>query len=111
MSRSAAVTLPFGGDDRRFRLRIGEWEELERLCGDVGPPVIMRRLSLGEWKQADVRETIRLGLIGGGMPEVQALGLVRRYLDELPIGDHVTTAQAIVAAGIVGCPDEPVGES
>lgn len=110
MSRSARVTLAWADGEHEFRLPIGRLRELQEIC-DAGPPVILQRLSASQWKFEDVRETLRLGLIGGGMEPGKALLLVQRYVDERPLIENVKPAQAVMLAAIVGVEDEKVGEA
>jgi len=103
------VEAPFGDGVQRFRLTIGGAEELEEKC-DAGLVVIARRLASGDWKLRDVRETIRIGLIGGGMDATRALVLIDRYasdnLDRLRI-----LALSILSPVLFGVPDDPPGKS
>lgn len=117
MSRSARIDLTWAdgaGEHEdgkyRFRLPITQLEELQEKC-DAGPPTIFQRLCSASWMVRDVRETIRLGLIGGGMSPAKALGLVQRYVDDRPLGENAPTAQAILLAAIIGVEDEPVGKT
>lgn len=110
MSRNASVTLDWADGTYRFRLSIMQLEELQEQC-DAGPPIIMRRLAQDEWRVRDIRETIRLGLIGGGMKATDALQLVRRYVDNAPLAENLLTAQAVMAAAIVGVSDEQLKNS
>ncbi len=103
------VEAPFGDGVQRFRLTIGGAEELEEKC-DAGLVVIARRLASGEWKVRDVRETIRIGLVGGGMDATRALVLIERYasdnLDRLRM-----LALSILSPVLFGVPDDPPGKS
>lgn len=114
MSRTSKVTLAWGGEtEMTFRLRIGELVELQEKC-DAGPAFIAERLATNKWRLSDIRETIRLGLIGGGQTDTQALNLVKRYVDDLdrnPLQLNVNIAFAIVTAVLVGVEDEPLGKS
>lgn len=117
MSRSGKLELAWGdgagagGDGHYpFRLAISQLEELQEKC-DAGPQQIMRRLSDGTWRTYDVRETIRLGLIGGGLEPAKALSLTKRYVDERPLAENVMTAQLVIMAAVVGVPDEPLGKT
>lgn len=109
-NRNGVVELDFGDGTHRFRLPIGQLEELQEKTG-VGPFKLLQRLLNGEWHVADVREPIRLGLIGGGMEPLAALTLVRRYIDDrhdwLP---QSITARLIVMAAISGAPEEEPGK-
>lgn len=105
MSRLAQVTVTWADDDYTFRLPIKQLIELQELC-DAGPSFIMARLQQGAWTVQDVRETIRLGLIGGGMEPTQALKLVRSYVDDQPLLQNAIVAEAVISAAIVGVEEE-----
>lgn len=109
-NRNAAVDLDFGDGPHRFRLAMGELEELQEKTG-VGPFALMHRLISGDWKVADVREPLRLGLVGGGMKPEEALQLVRRYVDRRDAWIHYAgVAKLIVMAAISGAPEELPGK-
>lgn len=99
-----AVDRPFAGRTRRFQLRIGEIGELERLCG-AGIGAIQLRLAGHQFRFADIREAVRLGLEGGGASEPEATGLVMRYVDRAPIAEHIQLAADILSACIAGVPE------
>lgn len=111
MSRSARYVGAFGDGKHDFQLRIGELEELQELT-DAGPEEVFHRISEGRWRVADIRETLRLGLKGAGMEPIKARALVDRYADTGQLADHKVLATAIIAAALVGAPDEddPSGE-
>jgi hypothetical protein len=75
--------------------------ELEEKCG-VGFAEIYQRLVQGKWYFNDIRETLRLGLIGGGLPPDRALALINRYVDGEPMAQNVLPAQAVIMAALVG---------
>lgn len=125
MSRDGSISLPFGTEERRFRLGIGQWREVQEAC-DAGPPEILSRLRplfaalrqgltveqamdhglLGRWRIDDLRAPILHGLIGGGMREEMAGILVRKVFDPRPAMEFVDIAYQIVLAGMVGADDE-----
>lgn len=105
MSRDASIDLTWADGDYRFRLAWGQLIELQEKC-DAGPFVILNRLQAGTWRVQDISNVIRLGLIGGGMKPVDALKLVRTYVEERPPMENVLTAQAILSAGVAGAPEE-----
>ncbi|MCX5478450.1 gene transfer agent family protein [Kaistia geumhonensis] len=109
MSRSGAIEIAWNGGTHSFRLAIRQWVELQEECG-IGPPELLSRLGGSRWRVQDVRQPIRLGLVGGGMKPADANILVARYVDERPLIEAVPVAQAIVLASLVGVPDEPVGK-
>ena len=92
----------FGDGTYRFRLcGIKEWTELE---AKVGHPLFMiyRRLATRECGAADIYETIRFALIGGGMKPADALTLCRRYVGERPLAETLPLALRIIGTVIVG---------
>lgn len=109
MSRAAEVNLLWGGEERLFRLPIGRIRAIQEKC-DAGLPELLRRYITQAWMIDDVREVILQGLIGGGLDNQTATKAVLAYFDDTPIQPHVTVAQAIVAAAIVGVDDEDLGE-
>lgn len=103
------VEVAWGDGDHVFKLNLGLIRELQDKC-KAGPAEIAERLSTGRWRIDDIREPIRLGLIGGGMKPVDALALVKRYVDERPLAENVLTAQAVIMAVLYGVPGDPVGK-
>jgi hypothetical protein len=95
------VYEPFAGRRRKFQLRLGEIEELETLCR-AGIGEIMVRLANHTFRLADVRETVRLGLQGGGLSEPEATALVMRHVDDTPVADHLQLAANILSAAVAG---------
>lgn len=109
MSRDGSIELEFGDGTHKFRLPWGELVNLQEAC-DAGPYVILSRLQDGTWRLADIRETIRYGLIGGGLEPSAALKLVREYVEQRPPVESVIYAQVVLSAALMGAPEEPVGE-
>lgn len=94
---STAVYRSLGGRDRKFELRLGEIRELERLC-ESGIAAIYARVALLQFKADDLRETIRLGLIGGGAAQPEAEAIVRFSIDGRPLNEWVQLAADILKA-------------
>lgn len=111
MSRSARITAPFGDGTYTFRLDIGGLEELQEKVG-AGPEQIYADIASGQWRVAHLRETIRIGLVRGGMDPMRALAIVSRYAAEGYLADLKPLALNIIAAALVGAPEEdkPSGE-
>lgn len=109
MSRDASITIDWGDGTHHFRLAWGQMVKLQEEC-DAGPYVILQRLYGGTWKMQDISNVIRWGLIGGGLEPVQALKLVRAYVESRPPVENLLTAQAVLSAGCVGAPDEDAGK-
>lgn len=110
MSRESRITLQWADGDYDFRLSLAQLEELDEKLA-VGPLALYRRLVDGTWRVLDVREVIRIGLIGGGQKPQDATRLVRRYVDaEADWIEHARIAAAIVGAIFVGWEHEPLGK-
>ena len=111
MSRSAKVRLPFGDGAHDFALNIGQLEELQEKC-DAGPEEIFDRISSGKWRISDIREPLRLGLVGAGMDPIKAAILVDRYAGPGSLAMWKDPAQRVILGALVGAPDEdaPAGE-
>lgn len=110
MSGDGSINLAWGDGEYRFRLGIGELRELQTTC-DAGPFQVYQRLAAGTWRIDDVREPIRLGLIGGGMDATRALGKIGRYLVPAQFLPNVVAAQRIMLAALFGDPDDILGKA
>ncbi len=100
MSRHAAIDQDFGDGTYCFRLGLSELEELERKR-NLSIFEIVERLRLRTSRVSDMSEVLRLGLIGGGMSPVNAMALVRRYVDERPLDENRDVAYAVGLAGVM----------
>ncbi len=113
MSRSGKVRAPWAGERRDFKLGIDQLDELDDLC-KVGPGHLLSLVSAigGNWKARQLREVLRLGLIGGGMAPPAAMLLVERYFDQekTPLSDSLSTVQLVLMACVVGSEDDEPGE-
>lgn len=108
--RDARIELDWADDTYSFRLGWGELAALQEEC-DAGPYFILGRLQDGSWKLSDISSVIRLGLRGGGSSPADALKLVRLHVEARPPLENLLHAKAILVAGLMGAPDEPVGEN
>ncbi len=108
MSRDASIG-PLSWADGRYSFAL-KWGELELLQAktDCGPQALLDRLAGKHWRVGDISHTIRLGLIGGGLEPSKALKLVEDYVEKRPPLENVSLAYAILAAGVMGAPDEPL---
>lgn len=107
MNNQGEITTKWADGTYTFRLTVAGILELEEKC-DAPFAVIFDRLSAGKFKLRDVTETIRIGLIGGGMPAAKALPLVERY--GLPLVENAPIARLIVGAVMFGFEASPLGE-
>src|SRR5215467_10437319 len=102
MASNGEITLQWGDGEHKFNIaKLRCVLELEEKC-DCGVAEIVGRLRDGRWKINDMRETIRLGLIGANVMPDRAITLVQRYVDERPWSENILTAQAILFAALVG---------
>ena len=119
MSRSAEVMLDWADGTHKFALKVEHLIELQEKC-DAGPWYIQWALqsavvagSAGfqppkDMSPAYVTETIRLGLVGGGMDAVEALKKVRSYVGPGQLSANMATAFAVISVALQGAPeDEP----
>ncbi|ATS92177.1 hypothetical protein HMSP1_39 [Sinorhizobium phage HMSP1-Susan] len=81
MSKSSEIILEWADDKYLFALRGKEIEELQSVC-DAPFGAIFQRVMLGAWKFGDLKHTVRLGLMGGGMGAVEAARLTRMYMGD-----------------------------
>lgn len=120
MSRSARIVRFFGEGDYDFALTIGPAEQLEQVRGDAlrklgfdaGQGAIMaiqRRLAEGTFLIDDVRQTLRLGLIGAGMDREDAYRLVERNLQPGDLIKAAMLAGDVIDALLSGDPDDQPG--
>lgn len=119
MSRSAETVLDWADGTFKFALKIEQLAELQEKT-DAGPWYIQWALEAAalarlagmappkDMSPAYVSETIRLGLIGGGMDPIEALRKVRAYCGPGQLSQNVTVAYAIIGVALQGAPeDEP----
>lgn len=107
MSRDGSITLAWAGGEHLFRLGWGELRSIQEAC-DAGPFVVLERLGNGGWKLEDISSVIRFGLIGGGVPPVEASKLVRLYVEKFPPAESCIVAHAVLTAGCIGAPEEQI---
>jgi hypothetical protein len=99
----------FADTERNFALSFELAGELERKTG-VGIGALFNRLFRADFSLADVTETIRLGLIGGGSTPAQAASIVRTYVENRPLSETYPLAVAILETVWFGKANEPKTE-
>src|SRR5262245_43733996 len=110
MAINGEIKLVWGDAEHTFNIaKLKLVLELEDLC-KAGIAEIYQRISSGKWKFEDMRETLRLGLIGGGMRPDKALRTINRYCDDRPFTESLLTAQAVLIAAMVGVPGDDLGK-
>jgi len=102
MAVNGEIDLTWADGEHKFNIaKLKCVLELEEKC-DAGVAEIFQRIRNGRWKYNDIRETLRLGLIGSGMLPDRALMLIQRYVDDRPWSENVLPAQAVLIAAMVG---------
>jgi hypothetical protein len=91
----------FGDQDRTFRLTPDMIVELERKTGR-GIGGMCRDLFAGDFRHAEVLETIRLALIGGGETPQVAASLVATYAAPRPVMEPYALAVSILETTMLG---------
>ena len=93
------ITRDWADGAYSFRLAYGQWLELQEAVG-CGPLELYVGLLQRKWRVQQIREIVRIGLIGGGADPASALRLVRRHVEERPILESVPLALEIVSASL-----------
>jgi hypothetical protein len=103
--------LVWEGGEHPFKLRIGELRALQSSTG-VGPLFLLGRITGSQWFVDDIIDTVRLGLIGGGMNEREAKQLTDRiFTENTPaLYKSALLAVRILRDAVMGEPDDPVGD-
>ena len=103
------VMLVWPGGEHPFHLALGEFEGLQQKT-DCGPEYLLLKLRSGQWSASELFETLRFGLIGGGMDQDAALKAVRNAFDRHPLISFKVPALAVLVGGLYGPADDPAGE-
>jgi hypothetical protein len=94
----------FGDADCMFQLTPPLIAELERKCGGIG--AISNRVFARQFTQADITETIRFALIGGGTAPKRAAELIAAYAEGRPLIETYELAAKILERTLFGNPHE-----
>jgi Phage tail tube protein, GTA-gp10 len=90
-------------------LPLGCLENLEEIRG-VGCFDLVRRVAASQWYARDIFETIRLGLIGGGMSPTKALDITTRNVTSGYLAEYAGLATEVLGLAIQRREHDPVGE-
>lgn len=120
MSADGSVTLFWGDAEYKFRFAIGQFRELqEKINGRraaIGAPLIGPMTLLGQLRDKDawpddMRDVLRIGLVGAGMPGADAHRKLVTYFDNRPMLESAITAHAVLLVGLLGDPtDKPADD-
>ena len=106
-SLRAEVVLDWADGKYLFALKGAQIEELQRKCGK-GVAAIAQDVFNDRYSYADLKETIRLGLVGGGTDPVEAVRLVEAYVEGMALAPPKThkgtldVARAVLSALFFG---------
>lgn len=109
----AEILVEWGGAERRLALTFGGLLDLEEACGKTGIGEIFLALGQQRYKAAYVFHTIRLGLIGGGLPAAEVKRLMADRFDAMPLVRSVELAINLLIAVMDGIPPDatrPAGD-
>lgn len=115
MSADGKVTLVWGDGENEFRFAIGQFRELQERVNArrqaIGAPIVgpMSLLNLLKTRDAwpdDVRDILRIGLVGAGMSLQDAQRKLVLYFDNRPLIENYRPAYTILAVGLVGDPND-----
>jgi len=109
MSRDGSCEVPFNGRRMFFKLAWRELMKIQEAC-DAGPYLVLDRLVSGRWRLQDISEVIKWGLIGGGLPQGEAIDLVESEVEGRPPLENLVVAQKVLGAGVIGTAEEEVGK-
>ncbi|CAD7026593.1 gene transfer agent family protein [Pseudorhizobium endolithicum] len=98
-------TAFFGDGEKTFAFTHELLLELERKTGH-GIFALFTRVQTRQASFADMAETIRIGLIGGGATPAEAAALINTYAVARPLGESLAVALGILSTLFFG-PDEP----
>ncbi len=93
----------FGDRECSFALPADLIIELERKTG-AGIGTLCKRVFGGNFALADLFETIRLGMIGGGTTPADAAALVNTYAKGRPLAEIFPLAVAVLELAYFGSP-------
>jgi hypothetical protein len=119
MSRNGSIELDWADGTYTFRLAIGQLRELQETINKprakigaplIGPASLYNLIVARDAWLHEVREVIRLGLIGGGTKPIEAADLVRRYVEERPLAESSVYAVGILGAALFGTNEETLSE-
>lgn len=116
MSADGSLELVWGDGPQQFKFGIGQFRELQENINIrrikigapmVGPMSLLNLLRANDAWPDDIRDVLRLGLIGGGMKPADAHRLMTHYFDPIPPLENMKPAFVVLLAGLAGPPDEP----
>ncbi|MHC2578231.1 hypothetical protein ACVI1J_009679 [Bradyrhizobium diazoefficiens] len=111
------IELIWGSGLQSFKFGLGQFRALQENVNrrrlaigapPVGPMDLVEQLKAKNVWPDDLRDILRLGLIGGGMSPRDAHLEMAQSFDDTPPVEHVKPALSVLLAGLVGPPSETV---
>lgn len=99
----------WSGGEHEFALPIGELRALQTAC-DAGPEEIAHILISGKWRDHHVTNTLRFGLIGGGMDAKEANRMMIDIFDLHPPMMLKATALEVITDWLTQEDGDELGE-
>lgn len=100
------IKLPFADGEYTFALTWAGGTEWEEKTGRMLFNTFNLMVSSQTGFMTDVREIIRIALIGGGLAPTEAFKLVKRYVEERPLAETMPVALAAMEAFLFGPDDD-----
>lgn len=115
MDHFSYIKRDFGNGAHGFALRWTQVSELETLAQKGSFQLLSTFAACGNpardpeaasaFRQQDLREVIRLGLVGAGMNAVEAIKMVRDYVEGRPIEEVLPLGIEVLSAAMFGSPE------
>ena len=120
MSGDGKLELVWGSGEQIFAYGIGQWRALQENVNRrrlaigaplVGPMDLLNAVKANNAWPDDLRDIIRIGLIGGGMSPRDAHLEMTQHFDGAPPLEHMKPALLVLMAGLAGPPGAPEGDA
>lgn len=115
MSADGSITLVWGDGENKFRYSIGQFRELQEKINarrlQIGAPLIGPMTLIDSLREKnvwpdDLRDILRIGLVGGGLSVAEAHRKLVMHFDNSPPADNMLAAYMILLAGFIGVPED-----
>lgn len=115
MSTDGSIDWFFGDAMQKFRMGIGEFRELqEKINGRrhavgfpvIGPKTLGALLRENDAWPDDVRDILRIGLVGAGMKPADAHRMLVLHFDQSPPAENYLIAYMVLISAFVGVPED-----
>ncbi|BCA04085.1 gene transfer agent family protein [Bradyrhizobium sp. YCK136] len=116
---SGSIELTWGSGLQSFKFGLGQFRALQENVNRrrlaigaplLGPMDLVEALKARNVWPDDLRDILRIGLIGGGMAPRDAHLEMTQSFDDTPPLEHVKPALAVLLAGLVGPPAAEGGD-